>query len=255
MPLQIDLSGHIALVTGAAGDLGRVIARTLARCGADVAVHYHTNQKMAESVLADVRAAGAGGMIVQGDVTSAASVAAMHDAVLAGLGDVDILVPNAVSPTTWKTPLEQTVEMFEDQFRSCVLQTLLLAKAFTPPMIAKRYGRVVIINTECSMQCIPSQAAYAVAKRGLDGLARMLAKDLGPHQITVNQIAPGWMISDRDRAAHSEDQPGYQKTVPLGHRGQDTEIAHAVAFLASDLAKFITGVYLPVTGGNVMPCI
>jgi 3-oxoacyl-[acyl-carrier protein] reductase len=255
MPLQIDLSGHIALVTGAAGDLGRVIARTLARCGADVAVHYHTNQKMAEQVLADVRAAGAVGMIVQADVTDAASVAAMHDAVVAGLGDVDILVPNAVSQVTWKTPLEQTVEMFEDQFRSCVLQTVLLAKAFAPAMIAKRYGRVVIINTECSMQCIPSQAAYAVAKRGLDGLARMLAKDLGPHQITVNQIAPGWMISDRDRAAHSEDQPGYQKTVPLGHRGEDTEIAHAVAFLASDLAKFISGVYLPVAGGNVMPCI
>jgi 3-oxoacyl-[acyl-carrier protein] reductase len=80
----------------------------------------------------------------------------------------------------------------------------------------------------------------------------VLAKELGPHQITVNQVAPGWTISDRDRAAGTERQPKYEKTVPLGRRGEDQDIGNAVAFLASDLARFISGAYLPVCGGRVM---
>ena len=84
---------------------------------------------------------------------------------------------------------------------------------------------------------------------------RVLAKEIGEHQITVNQVAPGWMISDKHRAGGTERQPAYEKNVPLGHRGEDQEIANAVAFLASDLAGFITGAYLPVCGGNVMPGI
>jgi len=256
MPLQIDLSGRVALVTGASGELGRVIARTLARCGADVAVHYHQAREKAEATLAAVREAGVRGMCVQADVTDADSVTALRDAIVAELGDVDILVPNAVIQYQWTTVLEQAVEDYEGQFRSCVLQTVLLAKAFVPAMIAKGRGRIVITNTECSMQCWPSQSAYVSGKRGLDGIARVLAKEIGPHEITVNQVAPGWMISDRHRTPEGvAPQPGYEAKVPLGHRGEDREIAHAVAFLASDLAKFITGVYLPVCGGGVMPTI
>jgi len=256
MPLEIDLSGRIALVTGASGELGRVIARTLAQCGAGVAVHYFGNREKAESTLETVRAAGVRGMCVQADVTDEKSVRALRDAIVPKLGEVDILVPNAVIQYPWKTVLEQAVADYEGQFRSCVLQTVLLAKAFVPAMIARRYGRIVITNTECSMQCWPNQSAYASGKRGLDGIARVLAKEVGPHEITVNQIAPGWMISDKQRGPDGvKPQPHYEDKVPMGHRGEDQEIANAVAFLASDLAKFITGVYLPVCGGNVMPCI
>jgi 3-oxoacyl-[acyl-carrier protein] reductase len=89
----------------------------------------------------------------------------------------------------------------------------------------------------------------------MDGVLRILAKEIGEHQITVNQVAPGWTISARDRAAGSEIQPGYTKSVPLARRGTDQEIANVVAFLASDLSSYITGAYIPVCGGNVMPTI
>ena len=132
---------------------------------------------------------------------------------------------------------------------------MLMAQAFVPAMIAKRWGRVIGISTECVMQNHPTQSAYVAGKRGMDGVLRCLAREVGEHQVTVNQVAPGWMISDRDRSAHSEVQAGYTASVPLQRRGVDQDIANAVAFLASDLAGFISGAWLPVCGGNVMPSI
>ncbi len=119
-------------------------------------------------------------------------------------------------------------------------------------MIRKGYGRVIAINTECALLNLPNQSAYVSGKRGMDGVLRILAKEVGGHQITVNQIAPGWMVSEKDRAAGAENQPDYQKTVPLHRRGEDQDIANMAAFLASDLAKFMTGAIIPVCGGNVM---
>lgn len=255
--MHIDLTGRVAVVTGASGELGRVIARTLAACGAAVAVHYHQARDKAEAVLADVLAAGARGLAVQADVSDEVSVLALRDAVREGLGEADIVVANAVAQYPWTNVLEQKVEDYESQFRTCVLQTVLLAKAFAPAMIARRWGRFVAINTECVMQNWPAQSAYVSGKRGMDGVLRVLAREIGEHQITVNQVAPGWMISDKYRGSdlHAEYAKQYAANVPLRRRGQDQDIANAVAFLASDLAGFITGVYLPVCGGNVMPCI
>ena len=253
--LNIDLSGKIAVVTGASGQLGRVMARTLAGCGADIAVHYHRNRDKAEEVAAQVRALGVRAVPVQADVTEEAGVRAMRDAIQQHLGVPDILVNNAVAQYPWVSVLEQKPEDYEGQFRSCVLHNLLMAQAFVPAMIEKGWGRVVAISTECAMQNFPTQSAYVSGKRGMDGLLRVLAKEIGTHQITVNQVAPGWTISDRDREAGTEENAGYSQSVPLKRRGTDQEIANVVAFLASDLASYITGVYIPVCGGNVMPAI
>jgi 3-oxoacyl-[acyl-carrier protein] reductase len=251
--MNIDLSGKIAVVTGAAGELGRVISRTLAACGADVAVHYHTKREAAEALAGEIRAIGRRAVAVGGDITSGDAVNAMRDIVVAELGEADIIVNNAVAQIhPWQTVLEESVADYESQFRSCVLQNVLMAKAFVPGMIRKGRGRVIGINTECATECFPTYSAYAAGKRGMDGVLRVLAREVGEHQITVNQIAPGWMISDRDRAEGREIQPGYAKKVPLGRRGADQDIANAVAFLASDLAAFITGAFLPVSGGSVM---
>jgi 3-oxoacyl-[acyl-carrier protein] reductase len=130
-----------------------------------------------------------------------------------------------------------------------------MTQAFVPAMIDRKGGRVIAISTECAMQNFPTQSAYVAGKRGMDGLLRVLAKEIGEHQITVNQVAPGWTISDKYRAAGTEKQEGYEKSVPLKRRGTDQEIANIVAFLASDRASFITGAYIPVCGGNVMPAI
>jgi 3-oxoacyl-[acyl-carrier protein] reductase len=251
--MKIDLSNKIALVTGASGELGRVMARTLAECGATVAVHYHHNEDKARKVLADIQAQGGSGMIVQADVTQADSVRAMRETVEKELGAPDIIVNNAVIQYKWTSVLEQNPDDYESQFRSCVLHNVHMTQAFVPAMIAKRWGRVIAINTECAMQVFPTQSAYVSGKRGMDGVLRVLAKEIGEHQVTVNQVAPGWMISDS-----SPDGPGsesYKKNVPLKRRGYDQDIANLVAFLASDLAGFISGAYIPVAGGNVMPAI
>jgi 3-oxoacyl-[acyl-carrier protein] reductase len=255
-PLQLDLSGRVAVVTGATGQLGRVMTRTLARCGADVAIHYNQNAAKAEELCDEVRAMGRRAVAVTGDVGDQAAVFAMRDAVQASLGAADIVVTNAVSQISpWQTVLEESLEDYHDQFRTCVLQNVLMAKAFIPAMIEKGKGRYIGINTECSMQLFKNQSAYGGAKRNMDGVLRVLAKEVGMHQITVNQVAPGWTISDRDRERGTERSERYESTVPLARRGTDQEIANVVAFLASDLASFITGAYIPVSGGNVMPTI
>ncbi len=253
--MNIDLKGRTALVTGATGQLGRVMARTLAACGADIIIHYHKNETKAAELQQEIQALGSKATIVQADITDEKSVLNMQRIAYENFNSVDVIVANAVSQYKWKTILEQAPEDYLDQFESCVMQSVLLFKAFVPRMIDNQYGRVIGINTECAMQNFPTQSAYVAGKRGMDGLYRILAKEVGEHQITVNQIAPGWTISEQDRLAHSEVQPEHSKNVPLRRRGTDQEVSNAVAFLASDLASYITGVYLPVAGGNVMPTI
>ena len=254
--LTLDLTNKIAVVTGATGQLGRVMVRTLAECGADVAIHYLQNADKAAALKAEVEAMGRRAIAVQADVSDKGSVMALRDAVTAQLGVATIIVNNAVSPSPWTSVLEQSVESYERQFQSSVLHNVLMAQAFVPGMISGgRGGRVIGINTECAMQNFPTQSAYVSGKRGMDGVLRVLAKEIGDHGITVNQVAPGWTISDKDREAGGESQPEYEKSVPLRRRGTDQEIANVVAFLASDLSSYITGAYVPVCGGNVMPTI
>jgi 3-oxoacyl-[acyl-carrier protein] reductase len=254
--LTLDLTNKIAVVTGATGQLGRVMVRTLAECGADVAIHYLQNADKAASLKAEVEGMGRRAIAVQADVSDRASVFALRDAVADHLGVATIIVNNAVSPSPWTSVLEQSVESYEKQFQSSVLHNVLMAQAFVPGMISGgRGGRVIGINTECAMQNFSTQSAYVSGKRGMDGVLRVLAKEIGEHGITVNQVAPGWTISDKDRDAGGESQPEYEKSVPLRRRGTDQEIAHVVAFLASDLSSYITGAYVPVCGGNVMPTI
>lgn len=254
--LTLDLTHKIAVVTGATGQLGRVMVRTLAECGADVAIHYLQNADKAASLKAEVEALGRRAIAVQADVSDKQSVLALRDAVTDQLGVVTIIVNNAVSGSPWKSVLEQSVDSYESQFKSSVLHNVLMAQAFVPGMISGgKGGRVIGINTECAMQNFSTQSAYVSGKRGMDGVLRVLAKEIGEHGITVNQVAPGWTISDNDRNAGSESQPDYEKSVPLRRRGTDQEIANVVAFLASDLSSYITGAYLPVCGGNVMPTI
>ena len=258
---KLDLSGRTAIVTGGAGQLGRAMCRGLADCGANVVVCYHSQAAFAENLRHEleetykVRA-----MAVKADITSLDSILAMKNQVNQVLGHVDILVNNAIIAHEWKKILDQDVANYESQFRSTVLQAVLMAKAFAPDMIAHKHGRIIGINTECAMQMLPYQSAYVSGKRGMDGIYKILAKEIGMHGITVNEVAPGWTVSDNCRdydgteANLKQDFP-YISTVPLNRRGSDAEVADAVCFLASDLASFISGVYLPVCGGNVMPCI
>ena len=257
----IDLSNRVAIVTGGAGKIGRALCRGLAECGAGVVICYYSQKDMAERIKVEIEEKfGMKAMAIKADVTDFDSIMEMKKIVNENLGTVDIIVNNAVIAHTWKKVLEQDVKSYESQFRSSVLQSVLMAQAFAPDMIKQNYGRIIAINTESAMQAFPTQSAYISGKRGMDGVLRVLAREIGKHNITVNQVAPGWTITYENREPDpsepnlNQDFP-YIDRVPLGRRGTDEEIANAVCFLASDLAGFITGVYLPVTGGNVMPCI
>lgn len=254
--LNLDLSRHVALVTGGSGELGRTMCRTLAECGATVAVHYLGSKAKALEVVSSIEEMGGKAAAFQADITDSVSVSALRDSVIESLGVPTILVNNAVIQYTWKGVLEQDASDYESQFRSCVLQNVLMAQAFVPQMIAKGAGgRIIAINTECAMQNFVGQSAYVSGKRGMDGVLRVLAKEIGEHQITVNQVAPGWTKSDKFKDLEPDPQAVYAAALPLKRTGTDQEIANVVAFLASDLAGYITGAYIPVCGGNVMPAI
>jgi len=255
--MNIDLSGKIALVTGAAGQLGRVMSRTLASCGADMAVCYYSSSAMAENLVKEIKAIGCRAAAFHADVTKEESVNQLRDKIKVEFGDPDIVVNNAVIQYEWKPVLDQNLADFQSQFDSCVMQNVLTARAFLPAMIKRGKGKFIGINTECSAQCGANTGAYASAKRGMDGLYRVLAKEVAANGINVNQVAPGWTISDKDREEQIIDKRGlndnvYAKNVPFARRGTDQEIANVVLFLASDLSSFVTGVCIPVCGGNVM---
>jgi 3-oxoacyl-[acyl-carrier protein] reductase len=253
--MELTLKGKTALITGATGDLGRVMAKTLAQCGANIVIHYHANSTKAIDLQQQLQQLGVQAITVQADVTKQEQIEQMHEQIREQLGDVHIVVANAVIQYQWTSVLEQSVQDFQSQFDSCVMQSVYLAKSFIPQMQVRGEGRFIGINTECAMQNSPTQSAYVAGKRGMDGVYRVLAKEVGQYGITVNQIAPGWTISDRDRETGTELNEAYSANVPLKRRGTDQEIANVAAFLASDLSSFITGAFIPVNGGNVMPTI
>jgi 3-oxoacyl-[acyl-carrier protein] reductase len=251
--IPIDLSRKVAVITGGSGALGRVMVRTLAEAGADIAICYYRDQETALRLRDEITANGVRVVVVQADVTDQDSINTMRDVVLEELGAADIIVNNAVVQYSWTSVLDQASKDFESQFQSCVLHNVYMAQAFVPRMIESGWGRVIGINTECSMQNFAGQGAYTSGKRGMDGVLRVLAKEVGAHGITVNQVAPGWTVSEKSVASQSDEH--YWSKVPMQRRGTAQEIANAVLFLASDLASYITGAYIPVCGGNVMPTI
>ncbi len=256
MALSIDLRGHLALVTGSTGELGRVIADTLAEAGADLALHVRREGEAARALQAKIEARGRRAAIFPADIGDPGSIQRMQASIAVRLGAPSIVVINAVQQIhPWSSVLDESIADYESQLRTCVLQSVGLAKAFVPAMIERSWGRVVGVNSECAALCGPSQSAYVAGKRGMDGVLRVLAREVGRHGITVNQVAPGWTITERERTAGLAEAPEYLATVPLGRRGEDLEIARVVAFLASDLASFISGAFIPVSGGTVMPAI
>lgn len=251
--MQIDLRNRIAVVTGGSGQLGRAMVRTLASCGADVAIHYHSNAEQARLLCAEVQQMGVRAVAVAADITQLESVKAMQQQISAALGTPDIIVNNAVAQYRWTSILEQDPADYESQFRTCVLHNVHMIKAFVPGMMQRKWGRVIAINTELAMLNMPNQSAYVSGKRGMDGVLRVLAHEVGEYQITVNQVAPGWMASEG--VPDGVNDQAYKKGVPLKRRGCDQDVANLVAFLASDLAGFISGAFIPVSGGTVMPAI
>ena len=253
--MTLDLLGRTALVTGASGDLGRSIAITLAEAGADVALHFHSRPERLSAVTERIAAFGRRSCMVAGDVGDRASVQAMVAQVTKTLAAPDIVVANAVSQIPWISVVDQDPERFADQFRSCVMQAVHLAQATVPAMRANGGGRFIGISTECIGQMLPNQAAYVAGKRGMDGVLKILAREEGRHGITVNQVAPGWLAVADGRDAAVKDDDYIAKHSWMGRRATAQDVADCVAFLASPRARSITGAWIPVSCGSILPAV
>ena len=253
MNLPIDCSEKTAFVTGASGKLGGCMALTLAKAGADVVLHYFSNPDPVTEIANQITGLGRKAYTVKGDISKQADIQTIKLDVLDNVGQVDILVLNAVSQIhPWRPVLEENEERITNQFESCSLQALHMCQAFVPGMCERNWGRVIGISTECIMQLYPTQSAYVAAKRGMDGILRVLASEIGEQGVTVNQVAPGWIdTSDNPPDNSGNDQAYIDKNSVMGRRATPQDVANSVAFLASDLARSITGHWIPVSCGSV----
>jgi 3-oxoacyl-[acyl-carrier protein] reductase len=245
-----DQDGRVALVTGASRGLGAAIAHKLGACGARVAVNFFGSANRAEDVVAKIRSAGGRAEGFRADVRDEQQVAEMVAAVEKALGRIDILVVNATGPQPF-IPLEElTWRACLDQLEFFVKSPLLLAKAVLGNMKARRWGRIIHIGSEVFERGVPQFSSYVSAKGAQLGLTRSWAMEMAAWQITVNLVAPGWIPTERHAHDPQEAKDAYAAAVPLGHMGVPEDVAEAVAFLASEAARFITGQKISVNGGN-----
>jgi NAD(P)-dependent dehydrogenase (short-subunit alcohol dehydrogenase family) len=247
-----DLTGRVALVTGASRGLGAVIARKLAASGASVAVNYFGSRDKADHLVQQIREAGGIAEPFRADVREESDVAAMVAQVEKAFAPIDVLVINATGPQpfirienlTWQDCLHQ-LEFF-------VKSPLLLVQSVVKSMKERRHGRIINIGSEVFERGVPEFSSYVAAKAAQLGLTRSWAMELAPWQITVNLIAPGWIPTERHANEPQEAKDAYARVVPMRRMGVPEDVAEAVAFLASDAAKFITAQKLSVNGGNTL---
>lgn len=245
---NVSTHGQVALVTGASRGIGRAIAMALAAQGMKV-VGTATTDAGAEAIGQALAAQGGSGLKL--DVTDGAALEAAIDGIVKQHGGLHVLVNNAGIT-------RDTLSMrMKDEDWDAVLDTNLKAvfrasRAAIRPMMKQRYGRIVNITSVVGASGNPGQANYAAAKAGVAGMTRSLARELGSRGITVNCVAPGFIDTDMTHSLPEAQKAALLAQIPLGRLGQAEEIAHAVAFLASPGAGYVTGTELHVNGGMYM---
>ncbi len=246
---EIQFAGQVALVTGASRGIGAAIALELAQQGFQV-IGTATSDAGAEKVSRALGAfAGCAGKCL--DVNDAAGVDALIDAIVKERGGLQVLVNNAGI-----TRDNLAMRMKDDEW-DAVLDTNLkavfrMSRAVMRTMMKQRYGRIVNITSVVGASGNPGQANYAAAKAGVAGMTRALARELGSRNITVNCVAPGFIETDMTAGLGDEQHKALLAQIPLGHLGKPADIAHAVTYLASPQAAYVTGQELHVNGGMFM---
>ncbi|SDI83792.1 3-oxoacyl-[acyl-carrier-protein] reductase [Ferrimonas sediminum] len=247
MTISIDLTGKVALVTGASRGIGRAVAETLVAAGAKV-IGTATSERGAAAISEYLGTHGQGMVL---NVTEQASVEELFAAIKAEHGDIDILVNNA-GITRDNLMMRMKEEEWCDIIDTNLTSLFRTSKAVLRAMMKKRAGRIINIGSVVGTMGNPGQANYCAAKAGLLGFTKSLAKEVASRGITVNAVAPGFIQTDMTEELNDDQKQAIMSQVPVARLGQAKEIADAVVFLASDRASYITGETLHVNGGMVM---
>jgi 3-oxoacyl-[acyl-carrier protein] reductase len=242
--------GRVALVTGSSRGLGAVIARRLARDGFAVAINGRPGDDQVAAVGRSIRDDGGTAEGFCADVTDEHQVAGLVAAITDRFGPVDVLVLNATGPQPEAPASDVAWADHLAQLDFFVKSPVLLGHAVLPGMQARRYGRIVHVDSEVAHRPPPGRSAYATAKNAQIGLTRSWARELAPFGITVNTVAPGFIPVERHADVSDEVKEAYLASVPAGRMGTPGDIASAVSFLASEDAGFITGQRIVVDGGR-----
>ena len=250
---MIDLSNKVALVTGGSRGIGAATSRMLAAAGADVAISYLNNESAAAAVVADVEKAGRKCIAVGGDLSDEAGAAALVDSTIRQFGKIDILVNNhgiwtygeidTMAPEVWD-------EMIAVNLRAVFLVTQRVSRV----MKEQKSGKIINVSSTAGQRGEALHSHYAASKGAIIALTKSLAPELAPFNINVNCVAPGWVETDMCTevfadAAYKEE---VRRSIPIGRIPPPEDVAGPILFLASDLARHITGEILNVNGGSVL---
>ena len=243
------LEGKIAVVTGASRGIGRAIAEDLAANGATLVVNYRNNADAAEEVVDVIKSGGGSAEAIQADVSDFTASKNLIQTTLDAYGQIDILVNNA--GTTRDTLLLMMKEkQWDDVLNTNLKSVFNCCKAAVRPMVRRRSGgRIINIASVSGIVGQPGQANYAASKAGIIGFSKSLAKELGSRKITVNVVAPGFVLTDLTADLPDELVQKAIEHIPLGRWGEAQEVANVVTFLASDKSSYITGEVIQVDGG------
>jgi len=241
----MDLSGKVAIITGSARGIGKEIALRLAEAGATVVV---SDVADAEPAAEEIRKMGHQSLAVAADVTSASDVAGMVEKVTAEYGRIDILVNNAGIARD-QLLMRMSEEDWDAVLNVNLKSVFLCTRAVLRQMVKQRWGRIVSISSIVGIVGNPGQANYASSKAGIIGFTKTIAREVGSRGITVNAIAPGFIVSKMTEQLGEEQKNEMLKRIPLGFLGTPRDVAETVAFLSSEEARYITGQVLGVDGG------
>ena len=248
---MMNFAGKTAVVTGGSRGLGRAGCLELAKGGANVVFCYAGNEAAAKETTAACEALGAKALAVRCDVAKADEVKALMDAAVKEFGRIDILVNNA-GITRDGLLMMMKEEDFDAVIAANLKGTFLCMKAVSRIMMKQRYGRIVNLSSVVGLRGNAGQVNYAASKAGVVGMTKSLAKELASRGVTVNAVAPGFIATDMTAAMTDAAKEATLASIPLQRLGAPEDVAHAVAFLASDEAAYVTGQVLCVDGGMAM---
>ncbi|WP_251424172.1 3-oxoacyl-[acyl-carrier-protein] reductase [Veillonella agrestimuris] len=247
----MHLGDKVAIVTGASRGIGRAVAISLAKSGANVVVNYSGSEAAAQETVDAIEALGRKAIKVKANVANAEEVAAMVEEAHKTFGKIDILINNA-GITRDGLLMRMKDEDFDDVIDINLKGVYLVTKAVSKIMMKQRYGRIINMTSVVGVMGNAGQTNYAASKAGVIGFTKSCAKELASRGITVNAIAPGFINTEMTDVLPEKVKEEMVKQIPLGRMAEAEEVASVTAFLASDFANYITGQVINVDGGMVM---